>query len=56
MLPTEQNGSTIIYAKLVRPYFLKHHECKLFGIYGCIIFNFFIPISSCRQDHQRWHE
>ncbi|XP_016929117.2 receptor expression-enhancing protein 5 isoform X2 [Drosophila suzukii] len=26
MLPTEQNGSTIIYAKLVRPYFLKHHE------------------------------
>ncbi|KAH8354006.1 hypothetical protein KR067_011153 [Drosophila pandora] len=26
MLPSEQNGSTIIYAKLVRPYFLKHHE------------------------------
>ncbi|XP_017133055.1 receptor expression-enhancing protein 5 isoform X2 [Drosophila elegans] len=26
MLPTEQNGSTIIYHKLVRPYFLKHHE------------------------------
>ncbi|KAH8269426.1 hypothetical protein KR018_002949 [Drosophila ironensis] len=26
MLPTEQNGSTIIYNKLVRPYFLKHHE------------------------------
>ncbi|KAH8402232.1 hypothetical protein KR009_010629 [Drosophila setifemur] len=26
MLPMEQNGSTIIYHKLVRPYFLKHHE------------------------------
>ncbi|XP_026836328.1 receptor expression-enhancing protein 5 isoform X1 [Drosophila erecta] len=26
MLPTEQNGSTIIYRKLVLPYFLKHHE------------------------------
>ncbi|XP_001361758.3 receptor expression-enhancing protein 5 isoform X1 [Drosophila pseudoobscura] len=26
MLPTEQNGSTIIYHKLVRPYFLKHHQ------------------------------
>ncbi|XP_017069017.1 receptor expression-enhancing protein 5 isoform X2 [Drosophila eugracilis] len=26
MLPFERNGSTIIYHKLVRPYFLKHHE------------------------------
>ncbi|XP_017049595.1 receptor expression-enhancing protein 5 isoform X2 [Drosophila ficusphila] len=26
MLPTGLNGSNIIYAKLVRPYFLKHHE------------------------------
>ncbi|KRF97909.1 uncharacterized protein Dwil_GK21552, isoform C [Drosophila willistoni] len=26
MLPMEQNGSVIIYNKLVRPYFLKHHQ------------------------------
>ncbi|EDV53622.1 uncharacterized protein Dere_GG12216 [Drosophila erecta] len=26
MLPIKQNGSTIIYHKLVRPYFLKHSE------------------------------
>ncbi|XP_068146948.1 receptor expression-enhancing protein 5 isoform X2 [Drosophila tropicalis] len=26
MLPMEQNGSVIIYNKLVRPYFLKHHH------------------------------
>lgn len=26
MLPTEQNGSYIIYNRIIRPYFLKHHQ------------------------------
>ena len=26
MIPTELNGSLILYRKLVRPYFLKHHS------------------------------
>lgn len=26
MIPTELNGSLILYKKVVRPYFLKHHN------------------------------
>lgn len=26
MIPTEFNGSLILYRKIVKPYFLKHHK------------------------------
>lgn len=26
MIPTEFNGSLVIYNTIIRPYFLKHHE------------------------------